>query len=416
MRRQARTVIKSFSGTNSGRNCRSYDTCTWVTTTSSGVISNSISLTRDDVRKSVKHDGWRPPLPYYMELREGGIASGTIVWQGLFGTGDNALGGSRLTRDGGMYQISVDSDFSPVTANEDARLKARALSSLKNQQIDLAMAFASRRSTAELLASSAARLAKAFKQTRQRNFAGAARTLGVRNSVRPGTKSASSGWLQLQFGWAPLMSDIYGAYNELTGNYPKDGELCVVRSSTRSASAIDSTFLWGPWGSAYTRAKIKRRVIATRDIKVSYWYKLNAEALHAASRNGLTDPAVVAWDVLPFSFVVDWLLPVGQYLRNLTADVGFIYLGGSRTYFERREVVDTTVGVDVPDDPYRKNCTGVAKIKGSARGVMMQRIVVSNPGSEMYLKNPFSTFTVVTSLSLLLQTFQSDAPWRKLRL
>lgn len=402
--------------TNSGRNCRPDDTCAWVTTSRSGTISSSKSVVRDDVRKSASSSGWRPPLPYAMEASDGGVCEGSITWQGLYGYGPNAAGGSRLTRDGAMYRISVNSDFTPVSSNESARLKARALSRLKSQQIDLAMALASRRSTAELLASSAARLAKAYRLARQRNFAGAAKELGIRNSVRPGTKSASSGWLQLQFGWAPLMSDIYGAYNELTMNHPTDGEMVVVRASDRQASTTEDVFNYSPWGSGYVSAKVKRRLIATRDVKVSYWYKLNSQALHAAARNGLTDPAVVVWDVIPFSFVVDWLLPVGQYLRNLTADVGFTYLGGSQTYFERREVSDRSVGVITPVHNSYRNVTGTASIRGSAKGVKMQRTVVPSPGSEIYLKNPFSTFTIVTSVSLMFQAFQSDAPWRKIRL
>jgi hypothetical protein len=29
---------------------------------------------------------------------------------------------------------------------------------------------------------------------------------------------------------------------------------------------------------------------------------------------GLLDPASVAWELLPYSFVVDWFIPIGQYL------------------------------------------------------------------------------------------------------
>lgn len=419
MRVSSSVTSVRFTAENAARNCRPVDSCSWINANGyplSGVVTASRSVIRDDIRKSPQGTtGWRPPLPYAMSAMEEGVATGSVTYQSLIGHGSNALGGSKLRRDGALYRISVNSDFTPVTANEDARLKARALSRAKAQQIDLAMAFATRRSTFELLASSAAQLAKAYSQARQRNFAGAARTLGIRNSVRPGTKSASSGWLQLQFGWMPLMSDIYGAYGELTTNHPKDGELVVVRASDRHAEATETVFTHYPWSSSYTGAKVKRRLIATRDVKVSYWYVLNSEALHAASRNGLTDPLVVAWDVLPFSFVADWLFPVGQYLRNLTADVGFTYKGGSRTYFERREVVDKSIEVIKPTHSTRQ-ITGTATVKGAARGVKMERLAVPSPKAEMYIKNPFSTFTVVTSFSLLLQAFQSDAPWRKLRL
>jgi hypothetical protein len=32
---------------------------------------------------------------------------------------------------------------------------------------------------------------------------------------------------------------------------------------------------------------------------------------------GLLDPATVLWEIIPYSFVVDWFLPIGSYLDNL---------------------------------------------------------------------------------------------------
>jgi hypothetical protein len=32
---------------------------------------------------------------------------------------------------------------------------------------------------------------------------------------------------------------------------------------------------------------------------------------------GLYDPAGLAWELLPFSFVADWFVPIGNYLENL---------------------------------------------------------------------------------------------------
>jgi hypothetical protein len=32
---------------------------------------------------------------------------------------------------------------------------------------------------------------------------------------------------------------------------------------------------------------------------------------------GVLDPLSVAWEVLPFSFVADWFIPIGTYLENL---------------------------------------------------------------------------------------------------
>ncbi len=40
------------------------------------------------------------------------------------------------------------------------------------------------------------------------------------------------------------------------------------------------------------------------------------EALATQRSLGLTDPYSVAWDLLPFSFIADWFIPIGTYLDN----------------------------------------------------------------------------------------------------
>jgi hypothetical protein len=52
--------------------------------------------------------------------------------------------------------------------------------------------------------------------------------------------------------------------------------------------------------------------------RMSYIYELYEEM--SFERNlGLTDPLSVAWELIPYSFVVDWFVPIGTYLDNLNA-------------------------------------------------------------------------------------------------
>jgi hypothetical protein len=36
----------------------------------------------------------------------------------------------------------------------------------------------------------------------------------------------------------------------------------------------------------------------------------------------------VAWEIIPFSFVADWFLPVGKFLSHLTATSGLVFVNG----------------------------------------------------------------------------------------
>lgn len=415
MRVESSVKTVSWKSEESSRNCGEGYDCEWKTTKQSGEIQYARNFVRSDVQENPSINGWRPPSAYFAELNESSVMQGSAEWTGLFGYSSNAAGGQRLKRDGGFYQIAVASGYEAPSARDSARLKGRALSKLKNQQVDLSMALATRRQTMDLLASNAVRLATAYNQARRGNFSGAATTLGIRSSVRPGTKSASSGWLQLQFGWMPLASDIFGAYQELTTEKPSSGDLVVLRVSDDSTGRTQSKAAYYPFGSSwYGGTEIEIETIFQRNLKQSYWWKLDLESLHAASRNGLTDPLVVAWDLVPFSFMVDWLLPVGQYLRNCTADAGFIYLGGSQTYFERRSNQGKSGKTLTPTNPSFKDQRFSCRLAGAAKGFRMVRTVLPQPSAELYIKNPLSTFTVITSLAILTQRFQSSMAWRSI--
>lgn len=54
-------------------------------------------------------------------------------------------------------------------------------------------------------------------------------------------------------------------------------------------------------------------------------------------RFGLLNPLEVIWELVPFSFVADWFLPIGDYLSALDASSRFTHEGGS--WGQRREIV-----------------------------------------------------------------------------
>jgi hypothetical protein len=43
----------------------------------------------------------------------------------------------------------------------------------------------------------------------------------------------------------------------------------------------------------------------------------------------LSNPAALAWELVPYSFVVDWMIPVGDYLSSLDAVNGLTFRRGT---------------------------------------------------------------------------------------
>lgn len=81
-------------------------------------------------------------------------------------------------------------------------------------------------------------------------------------------------------------------------------------------------------------------------MRVIYEYSLGNSVFHNLSSFGVTNPASLAWELLPFSFVVDWFLPVGDFLSSLDAEFGMTFRRGiyssqtdvdsTRTYVNRQ--------------------------------------------------------------------------------
>jgi len=132
-------------------------------------------------------------------------------------------------------------------------------------------------------------------------------------SFRRSSKSLADAWLELSFGWRPFVDDIWTGVDLLSKKIDVGVD---VESSFNTApggfgprdSDGLSNVLRALKNGANTRARVKARVCNHR------LAQLNAL--------GLANPAEIAWNLLPFSFVVDWVLPIGPWLAALSATAG----------------------------------------------------------------------------------------------
>jgi hypothetical protein len=129
--------------------------------------------------------------------------------------------------------------------------------------------------------------------------------------------------LEIRYGWMPLLQDMQNAIDVLCKPVP-DKE--VVAKMGSSGSFSYEIYPYGPvlvHTSEHCTIKGKVRVTDPK--------------LNLANRLGLLNVPSVAWDAMPFSFVVDWFLPVGPWLQSLTDFVGLELIDGSitlkRTHF-----------------------------------------------------------------------------------
>lgn len=115
---------------------------------------------------------------------------------------------------------------------------------------------------------------------------------------------ASALWLEYWFGWSPLVADIHSAVSILEAELPEPAKFYA---SAKAIQVFDRTKIGY---DSYLTGTINYRVRIGAEVVVSN------PNLRRATLLGLTNPATVAWELIPFSFLVDWFIPVSQFLNS----------------------------------------------------------------------------------------------------
>lgn len=122
-----------------------------------------------------------------------------------------------------------------------------------------------------------------------------------------GRKTLSSLWLEIQYGWKPLLKDIEdGAMylsEALTGNQQRTRPIVGARTYERKSSVTyPGTYAY--YRDRTTVTTIKYTVTGARNIQSPFIPNIYTVA-------------GAAWERLPYSFVCDWVVPVGLLLDAL---------------------------------------------------------------------------------------------------
>lgn len=149
-------------------------------------------------------------------------------------------------------------------------------------------------------------------------------------------KDASGLWLEYHFGWSPLLADISTAVGVL-----QDTPL-LWRQRFRTVGNAD-------FDMYYRQAGRGPRVTASGPCKVRCLYQLVAEIknpnYNLAKQLGFTNPGAIIWESVPFSWLIDWFYPVGNFLASANDFYG-IHLDRafSTRYYEAKTSHRMTTG------------------------------------------------------------------------
>lgn len=213
--------------------------------------------------------------------------------------------------------------------------------------------------TLDLLRSNAFKIVESFRIIRNGRWARedprktAAKALQVLGVLKPKNsreaEKRSAQWLEYRYGVETLMMDVRDAAEyaaskmsdqpeQMSWSCQAETELSPFSSSLLQSDWIMGQFdtIWKPMGSTtQVRGKVKAKAWIRAEVEVAGYRSMQ--------QAGFANPLGLAWELIPLSFVVDWVLNIGNYLEIQTALWGLRVLdaGYSLKYEGSTSVVAT---------------------------------------------------------------------------
>lgn len=348
--------------------------------------------------------GWRRPWSYTRSVAKQYSILGDVYQEYV---GPNNPGVHLVREDwfrgsfwsANSFPISFLPADDTISKLEDRAL-ITALNKLKSGHVNIGVALAEAKQTARLLTSTVKDISEGVNSYRKRF---PRQWEEVRKWQRGGSlnwRKIPDRWLEIQYGWNPLMSDVSGACYSLEKTWNENYPLIGVQG-TSVLTDVTTRFGDGQYGSS-----LEERTDWVRLYKVSLYLELTSSWLAQFNALGLINPASIVWEKVPYSFVVDWFLPIGGWLSALDADFGYSFKGGSGTYLLRGKgrIVDHTI-----ENKPNFIGSGQAPQINTEYMYMVRKRYTSTPVPGLHFKNPISASHIASAMSLLVSAFQPSS-------
>lgn len=213
-------------------------------------------------------------------------------------------------------------------------------------------------------------------------------------------------YLEYQFGIRPTLQDIEDSGQALSYALVEERQslTAVIRKGYTDRAfrtAVASSHKAPGW-------KVHQPVLVETGAHISARYEIPVTATRTLNQLGLGNPASVAWELLQFSWMVDYVLGVGDWLSSLTAATGTRFIEGS---LSRKQEVSSIGPFQVHADSdviLQKGFNpGIARLGGGR----FERIVLSTavfPAVLPPLRSRLGLTQMANSLAALAQVARSS--------
>lgn len=199
-------------------------------------------------------------------------------------------------------------------------------------------------------------LAEASQLRRMGNLLGSAADL-AKNLRKNPLSGLSGGYLNFKLGWEPLLSSIYDTAEVLLKYNEQHGLVRIRAGATeplKSSQFVVNT-------NSGTSAKVVKQTISGKQ-GIRFEIVMRGDKAPSLSDFTTLNPVLLGWNLVPYSFVVDWFYDVGGYLENLEAAylLNSQFVSGYATYLDARFLKEELNQAVVPTNPDLKIVYGKA--------------------------------------------------------
>lgn len=203
----------------------------------------------------------------------------------------------------------------------------------------------------------------------------------------------ANAWLEYSYGWLPLINDIYGGIELVNTGFRSKRFLFNAERTVKEP--LDPRLFFGNGSD-----NLSCSGNALQSAKVTLWAVIT-DLVHNGNMIGILNPALVAWELVPFSFVFDWLVPVGTWLESLSATAGVAFIDG---HCVRKIEVDVTATNLTPGHGCKAEADGYLPSARQQLLAMQRSLYHDWPRNLPYWKNPLSSSHVTSAAALIAQS------------
>lgn len=194
----------------------------------------------------------------------------------------------------------------------------------------LGTAIAELDSSFQMIESRALQAFASIRALRQGDIRGAAGHIGLNSksmpkkyqipfSARRKVKDIGGAWLEYWFGWAPTINDINTAVDVIQ-RVPRKQHYNVVGTATDEVYLRNESPRSKP-GGTWIRHTAKIRV----DTRMIGEVSISNPSLRLAHDLGFTNPGKIIYEIIPFSWLLDWVVPIGSFLDQIDHYLGLSF-------------------------------------------------------------------------------------------